>query len=266
VGLEFLMFSFLMCSDNQLVVLTRRELLAYLYSPVAYIVLVASVIFATASFLWTTNDLVDASRRGMGYLEPIVGQYIISIFPFICGVFSVPIVTMRLLSEEKRSGTLEVLLTAPVNEINVVMCKFLAALRFYLFIWYPWAIYMVALYVESGQEFDYRPLLSFMIVLVATGAGFVSMGLFFSSLTRNQIASAMLTFAGMIVFSTLAFLENLFPPGTFWNTIVSYVSFLNLWIQAIRGIFAPRYLLFHISITIIFLFLTVKVLEARKWK
>jgi ABC-2 type transport system permease protein len=265
VGVEYLLLSILLCSDNQLVVLTRREVLSFLHSPVAYIVVAASVIFATIGCQDATARILQRSPMG-GAWEPIVAGYIYSFFAFIPGIFSVPIITMRLLSEEKRSGTLEVLLTAPVDEINVVVSKFLAALRFYLVIWYPWALFLVALRVESGQEFDYRPVLSFVIALLVTGASFVSMGLFFSSLTRNQIASAMLTFAGMMLLIMVAILENTFPVGTTWNTVVNYVSFLNLWSLAIQGSFVPRFLLFHISLTIIFLFLTIKVLESRKWK
>ena len=272
LGFEFLLLCLLMCSDNQLIVLTRREILSFMYSPVAYIILVTSVVFAFVGTFYTTNNLLEMSRpenylRG-GYwylMEPIVSQYIISIFPFICGLFSVPIITMRLLSEEKRSGTMEVLLTAPVNETAVVLSKFFAVLRFYLLVWAPWAVFMVALQMEAGQEFDYRPLLVFFLVLIVTGSGFVSMGLFFSSLTRNQIAAAMLTFAGIIIFSSLAFLESSIEVEP-WKSLLSYISFFNLWRQSLNGVFEPRFFLFHISLTIVFLFLTIKVLESRKWK
>src|SRR3954447_7362783 len=113
--------------------------------------------------------------------EPIVAQYVFELIPVIVQIFVVPAITMRLLAEEQRTGTLEVLLTAPVNESTVVLSKFLAAWFFYLLLWLPWWLYLIALRYFGGEEFDYRPILSFTVALVATGANFMAMGLFFSS-------------------------------------------------------------------------------------
>ena len=90
--------------------------------------------------------------------------------------FLVPALTMRLLSEEKRTGTLEVLLTAPVNEAAVVLSKFLACWLFFMLCWVPTGLYLIALRVEGGQPFDYRPLLSFYLAVGASGAAFIAIG------------------------------------------------------------------------------------------
>jgi ABC-type transport system involved in multi-copper enzyme maturation permease subunit len=177
---------------------------------------------------------------------------------------------MRLLSEEQRTGTLEVLLTAPVNEWSLVLSKFFAALRFFLLVWYPWGLYLVALRVEGGEEFDYRPLLSFAIALTITGALFVAMGLFFSAVTRSQIAAAILTVMGMFVlfgvYLIKFYIRGAMSPETAWTTVLTYVSFLDLWQEALQGNVVPRMYLFHLSACVFWLFLTVKVLEARKWR
>jgi hypothetical protein len=90
------------------------------------------------------------------------------------------------------------------------------------------------------------------------------LGLFFSSITRNQIISAVLTFAAILGLTAVFWwgMETTVSP---WREIFNYVSYLDLWLNALEGNFAPRFLLFHLSVAVFFLFLTVKVLEARKW-
>ena len=112
----------------------------------------------------------------------------------------VPALTMRLVAEENRTGSMEVLLTAPVNEGPVVVSKFLATWLFFLLTWLPSGLFLIALRIEVRQAFDYLPLLSYYVCLAAQGLAFVGMGLFFSTLTRNQVVAAVLTFVGMLVF------------------------------------------------------------------
>src|SRR5262249_22770521 len=157
---------------------------------------------------------------------------------------------------------------APVDEFNVVLSKFLATLIFFLLMWVPWALFLASVRIVGNEPFDYRPLLSFLIVLTCTGAGFVAMGLFFSSITRNQIVSAVLTFAGMfgLFFIYFAiFLVRTKAPTSPWITVLTHMSFVDLWFNSLDGKLQPQFLLFHVSAAIFWLFLTVKVLEARKW-
>jgi ABC-type transport system involved in multi-copper enzyme maturation permease subunit len=268
VGLLYLLVAFGICSDLRLVVLTRRELSAFFYSPVAYLVLLGMTLVAFYEY-WRFVEilaLTSAPRFGGGPLEePIVRYMFYSLIPVICLIFVVPLVTMRLLSEEKRTGTLEVLLTAPVNEGVVVWSKFLAAMLFFLMLWVPYGLFLLALRAGTGEPFEYQPLLGFAIVLVCTGAGFVSMGLFFSALTSNQIIAAVLTFVGMIAHTAPHLIGGTPDIPSNWQEILSYVSYLDLWRNTLGGTFAPRFLLFHVSAAAFFLFLTAKVLEARKW-
>jgi hypothetical protein len=118
----------------------------------------------------------------------------------------------------------------------------------------------------GGQEFDYRPVLTFFIALAVMGSGFIAMGLFFSSLTRNQIAAAVLTFAGMMFWTLLFFLKRNLETESALHTVLTYVSYIDLWLTSMNGTLTPRYLLFHLSMAIFWLYLTVKVLESRKWR
>ena len=265
MGFLYLLLSLGLCSDNRLVVMTRRELASFFYSPVAYIVLFAMTAVGYLNFVLFVNlQLLSALDEGGTAMEPIVQNYMVALLPVFSVIFVVPALTMRLLSEEKRTGTLEVLLTAPLDEFSVVMSKFLAVLIFYFLLWVPWAFYLVILRVEGGKPFDYRPLLSFTAANLCSGAAFLAMGMFFSSLNRNQIVSAVLTFAGMSLLFTTFLLERFVTSPT-WQAVFKQISFVDLWIQSLGGKLYLRDVVLQSSIAAFFLFLTVKVLEARKW-
>jgi len=260
LGLLYAAVSVLICSDSVFIVLVRRELLAFFYSPIAYLVIIGLVIIAGFQFSWFLALVV---QRGGAIEEPIVSGFrYMNFLAFVSINFMVPAITMRLLSEERRTGTLEVLLTAPLNEATIVLSKFVATWIFFMIAVSPWWLNLVAMRVMGGSPFDYRPILSFMIALAVTGAGFTSMGLFFSSVTKNQIIAAVLTFAGMLGLTSIYLGQLAGPP---WREILAYASFIHLWESSLEGIFAPRLLLFHVSMAVFFLFLTTKVLEARKW-
>lgn len=264
LGLLYLATGAGLALDWPILVLTRRELGAYFFSPVAYLTLLGFTVFSWFSFMGFLDMLVEADPRNPP-IEPIVRTYLFALFPVFTVIFVVPILTMRLLSEEQRTGTMEVLLTAPVDETVIVFSKFLAALITYLVVWLPFGLFLLAIPLAGGNPFDYRPLLSFLVALVATGAAFVSMGLFFSSLTRNQIASGVLTFAGMLALTYLYFAAHQ-TRSSAWETVLTHLSYLDVWYNTLEGKIVPRMLLFPVSLTILFLFLTVKVLESRKWR
>lgn len=254
------------CSDHPFVVLTRRELAAFFYSPIAYFVLLVSTVVAGILFLLIMSFVFRIAMRGDTVFEPVVAHYLGNVFPVIIQMIVVPVLTMRLVSEEKRSGTMEMLLTVPVNEVSVVLSKFIAVWIFWLVTWLPYFLFLVALRIVGGEEFDYRPVLAFSLALAATGGGFLAMGLFFSTITRNQVIAALLAFVGMMVQLSFHVFQNLADQSSVWHDIFHYLSFYDLWISFLEGTFAPRYLVFHLSAMVFFLYLSVKVLEARKWK
>jgi ABC-type transport system involved in multi-copper enzyme maturation permease subunit len=266
LGVLYGLVSIGLCSEWPLVVMTRRELGAFFYSPIAYIVLFACIVAESLSYIMVMLNMLD---RQTPMFEPIFRNFVLQWPTVLFTICIVPVITMRLMSEEKRSGTMEVLLTAPVSETSVVLSKFIAALLFFLVTWVPFGLLMVALRIEGGKPFDYRPLLSFSVGLCIIGAGFVSMGLFFSSLTRNQIISGLLTLVGMVLLSMIFVINYLLKdakgPDTPWATVLTHISYLDIWVDTTDGKLVPRLLLCYLSMTIAWLFLTVKVLEARRW-
>jgi ABC-type transport system involved in multi-copper enzyme maturation permease subunit len=259
-------------SDNTLVVLTRRELAAIFFSPIAYTVLIGFQLIGWGLFVsWVLQTLtvVDPGRREIlapEVSEPIVKSYFWNWFPVICAMFVVPVVTMRALSEEKRTGTLEMLLTAPLNETAVVVSKFIAIFLFFMVLWAPLGLYLIALRAEADRAFDYLPVLAYYIALAASGAGFVAMGIFFSSLTKNQIAAAIMSFVGMMVLTLLFWVVQIFKLGPSLDAAIRHMSYVELWRVAIEGKLTTWDLMFHISAAIFWLFLTVKILDSRRWR
>ena len=260
LGLVYAAVSLAVVSDNRLVVLTRRELTSYFYSPVAYIVMLGMALLGFIAYLLFINLII----RGDVQYEPIVSNYF-NFFPPIVVIFVVPAITMRLMAEEKRTGTYEVLMCAPVKETTVVLSKFIAGLIFFMLLWGIWALYLIALRVEGGKEFDYRPILSFYLALLFCGASFVSMGLFFSSLSKNQIIGAVLTFIGMLAAIVVSMVQNAEFVGKVWQGVFRHISFRELWGESLNGRIHVRDMILQGSFSIFWLFLTVKVLEARRW-
>ena len=266
IGLVYVVVALGICWDNAFVTLTRRELSAYFVSPIGYSVLAGMAVVEWVGYSQFYEILSEAGRQQMSVPEPIVRMYFFSLFPVICVIFQVPALTMRLLAEEKRTGSLEVLLTSPVSEGPVVVSKFLATWLFFLLCWLPAGLFLIALRMEAGQPFDYRPLLSFYVALAGCGAAFVSAGLFFSALTSNQIVSAVLTLALMFFMMACYFIKDQATGfGPLGRQFLARLSYIDLWLESLRGQLPVRDVLVWASAAVLGLFLSVKVLEARKW-
>jgi len=234
-------------------------------SPIGYLVL-GGMAMAQWGAYWDFLGTLSESRGALP--EPIVRFYFVALLTVFALVLEVPALTMRLIAEEKRTGSLEVLLTAPVNEAPIVLSKFLATWLFFLISWLPAGLFLVALRVEADTPFDYRPLLSFYVALAAQGAAFVAIGLFFSSMTRNQIVAAVLMFVVMVFFVACYLVKGSptamgLPP--FAQTALGRMSFIHMWQESLAGQLPIRDVLVFSSLGVFFLFLSVKVLETRKW-
>ena len=262
IGFMYLVVSVGITSDSPLVTLIRREISSYFYSPIAYVVLFCMATVSGVGYAFFLSSLFAQPST----LEPMLRNYWGATLGAAFGVlFLVPALTMRTLSEEKRSGTMEVLLTAPISETAIVLSKFIAALTIYMISWLPLGLYLIALRIEGGQPFDYRPIISYYLALAACGASFLAMGIFFSSLTKNQIIAAILTFAGIFVMLLTIVLKDFEGVGIGFRNVLAKIDFLSLWQSALGGQLPLSTVLVQLSLAVFWLFLTVKILEARKW-
>ncbi len=173
---------------------------------------------------------------------------------------------MRLFAEEKKSGTLEVLFTAPVTEWVAVISKFVATWAFFMICWLPAGLFLIVLRMEGGTSFDYRPLLGFYVALGATGAAFVGMGMFLSALTNNQIVAAVLTFLGMLGFLFVYVgVDAKLGLGPTFVMFLTKLSYIELWSMSLSGQLPIRDVIVWLSLAVFFVFLTIKRLEMRRW-
>lgn len=241
--------------------LWRKELSAYFLSPIAYVVIIFFLMVMGFSFWLLTNILVQEAGDAT-VMKELFG----SIFFWIATLIVVPVITMRLFAEEKRMGTIESLMTAPVSDVSVVLAKYAGALSFFVALWLPTIAYVFILRRFSSETtpIDYGPILGGYAGAFLVGAFYLSVGLFASSMTRNQIVAAIVCFALI----TLAFFAGFIPYITRVDAVRevgSYLSSVAHMLDFSRGAFDTRPVGFYLSGSFLMLFLTVKIIEARKW-
>jgi len=240
----------------------ERELRAYFFSPLAYVILTFFLFSNGRDFNLIVSYLSDP--RVGGTSAPLFQLFLggtILFWPLMW--FVPPLLTMRLIAEERRSGTIETLMTAPISETQVVVGKYLAALVFFVFLWLPTVLYVVI--IGRSTEVDWGPIASGYLGIFLIGSLFLAVGVFCSSLTKNQIVAAVATVAILLTLFAAAFLEQL-ASGELWQSIFSYLSLLDHMDELSRGIVDSRRLVFYLSTTALFLFLASRALAAKKWR
>jgi ABC-2 type transport system permease protein len=246
--------------------LLRRELASYFLGPMAFLVLLAFQAIAWLNF-WELVDALSRPQQSVSGRQDPLNLYISGSTPFwFALLFAVPALTMRLLSEERRSGTIEPLLTTPVTETEVVVSKWLAGVFMYVVLLLPFFLYLPFLYMQGKFHFDLGPLGSLAIGLTSVGMAFVAIGLFFSALTKNQIISAIWTFVVLFLAVVLTHLLNMYAVArqASWAEAVRFVAVLYQVGEFGMGKLDLRYLALHGSVTAFMLYLTVVVLRSRR--
>lgn len=243
---------------RKVVALVGRELGAYFSSPLAYVVMTAFLVYNGFWFWIIVSYLNRPETMAMAPLKLIFGG---TVFFWLFLLFILPVITMRLLAEERRSGTLEVLLTSPVSETQVVLGKFVGAFLFYLALWLPTVVYPIILATYSS--IDWKVVISGYLGIALLGLPFMAVGLLTSALTRNQILAALLAFVVLAVLFAVPILENLVLQPALKGAL-SYMSLWDHMDDFSKGIVDTRHLIYHVSVAAFFLFLATKALEASK--
>lgn len=239
----------------------NRELRAYFFSPLAWVVLTFFLLVNGYVFSLIVSFLNDPGAAGSA--TPLKLFFGDTFFFWMVLLFVTPILTMRLLSEELRSGTIESLMTAPVTEAQVVLGKYLAAFGFYVFLWLPTLAYVVIL--DRNSAVDWGPVASGYLGILGIGALFLAAGIFASSFTRSQIIAAISCFALLIFFFALAFLDGLVQDEA-WKAVFGYTNLLQHMDEFGKGIVDTRRIVYYVSTVGLFLFLTSRTLASRKWR
>jgi ABC-2 type transport system permease protein len=241
---------------KRVLTIMAREWRAYFFSPLAYVILTA-FLFVNGFVFWRIIDFLANPSAPKGQA---VALLFTNWFFWVYLLFFVPVIAMRLFPEERRSGTIESLLTAPVSEFEVVFGKFLGAFGFFLTMWAPTVLYV--LFIRAYSRVDPGPVASGYLGVALLAAYFVAVATFASTLTKNQILAAVLAFGMLVPIFALGLLES--SVGT---KLGNWLSYFNLWDhmeEFSRGIVDSRHVVYYLSATALFLYLATVSLSAKK--
>jgi ABC-2 type transport system permease protein len=173
-----------------------------------------------------------------------------------------PMVTMRTYSEEKRSGTIELLLTSPLSDFQIIMGKFLGAMALYGVMLLVTMIHVALLFVYGRPE--WKPIVTAYIGLALLGGCFISLGLLISSLTRNQIVAGMVTFAVFLLLWIITWIGSFSGPTV--DQLTQYLSIIDHLDDFSKGVIDTKHLIYYVSFITFGLFLTAKSVDSERWR
>lgn len=242
---------------RNLLAIARREIRSYLVSPLAYLVVAAFLYLTGRYFLLTLTWMVE-------YREVPTMRYTVE-FMILVFVFAAPLLTMRLLAQEKSTGTLELILTSPVQDWELVLGKFLAGLALYLMMIVPTLAYPLTMEVFGNP--DWGPVWSGYLGLLMLGGVLLAVGLFTSALTESQVVAAVLGMAGNLLLwfyiGAAAASPDVNPRMAGLLRILDLGEHLQTFVS---GAMDTRDIVYCVSLMAFFLFGTTRVLEVRRWR
>jgi len=232
--------------------IARRELAGYFYSPIAYVVISAFVLITGIFFMLT----VLASGQPAS-LRPLFEAMVWIL------IFLAPAISMRLIAEEVRSGTLEPLMTSPVSDTEVIVGKWAGAMGFFAVLLSPTLCFVALLACWSSP--DYGPIFTGYLRLMLVGGLYLSIGAFASTLTRNQIIAFLITVFVILGFTVLTyFLTGYLPARS--GELLFYLNAHEQYLDFAKGLIDLSHFTYFLGGTVLFLVLAVKTLESRKWR
>jgi len=248
--------------------IAHKELRSYFASPIAYIVIGFFALLYGFFFIAIMRYFVGQSMQAglMGGAQAMnVNQQLIR--PLLQNVtvvilFLMPMVTMRTYSEEKRSGTIELLLTSPVTDFEIVMGKFLGAMTLYCAMLAVTLFHLAVLYLYGKPE--WKPILTSYLGLVLFGGCFISVGLFISSLSKNQIVAGAVTFSVFLLLWVITWIGSFAGPTG--DKLATYLSIVDHFDDFTKGVIDTTHLVYYLSFITFGLFLTAKSVDTERWR
>jgi ABC-2 type transport system permease protein len=247
----------------------KKEIKTYFTSPIAYVVITVFLVligFFFYSLIWWFNSQSLQMAQNQYYYQQLnINQMVYS--PLfhnmsIILLLMVPLLTMRLFSEEKKRQTDELLFTSPISVNQIILGKYFASLFVLLVMLSLTGI--LSIFVFSYGNPELAPILSGYLGLFLVGAAFLAVGIFFSSVTENQIVSAILTFGALLLFWILNWAS--YSAGGMWKSVLNYLSFFQHFDDMTRGILDTTDVVYYLSFIFLGLFLTHSVIQSRRWR
>jgi ABC-2 type transport system permease protein len=251
----------------------RKEMGHYFVSPVAYVVV--GVFLALSAFFFNyflSAVMQQALQMQMQEMEmgmhpniDVTMEVMRAFFGLLSTLvlFLTPMLTMGVFSEERKRGTMELLMTSPVTEGQIVLGKFLASLTLFAIMLLPTAGYLIFTYVRSEPVPPWRMLIAGYVGILLLGGCLLALGSFISSLTENQLIAAVLTFAAFLIVWVIDLGRN---AGGTAGDVLQYLSVIRHYDDFTRGIIDTSSLIYYLSFIGFFVFLTVRAVDSMRWR
>lgn len=245
------------------ITLVRRELAGFFFSITGYVITAAAAFLIGLSFVVLLINLgTDPTPM------PVTELFYMTQFFWLILILAVPVITMRLFALEKFTGTFETLMTTPVSDFQVVAAKFTAALVFYMFTWLPLlaCILLIRHFTNDTAPLDAGAIGSTFLGIFLLGCLFLSLGCFASALTRSQVTAAMISLVFSVGLFMLSFLAKSLPGSDWKSQAIAVFGLPEQMHDFVRGVVDTRPVVLYLTVTFFFLFLTLRVIESRRWK
>jgi ABC-2 type transport system permease protein len=253
---------------SNVLAIARKELRSYFGSPIAYIViglfaLVFGYFFSTLLYYFDRQSM-QAGGFGGGPTMNVNEQLLAPVFSNMTVIILLvlPLITMRTYSEEKRSGTIELLLTAPLTDLQIILGKFLGTMGLYGAMVGVTLLHIGILFVFGSPE--WKPIATTYLGMLLMGGCFVSVGLLISSLTKNQIVAGMTTFVVFLMLWIINWISSFMGPTT--QAVLNYVAITQHLEDFTKGIIDTKHLVYYVSFIIFGLFLTARSVDTERWR
>ena len=246
----------------------KKEFKSYFTSPIAYLLMAFfGLVFGAMTFT-ATREVVRMGFQAqmMGQAQPVnLNDMIIRPllgFASTISLFLIPMITMRLIAEEKKTGTIELLLTSPIRDIQIILGKWLAAVLLYLCILAMSAADLAMLFAWGKP--DWRPVLVAYLGLILQGGCLLAVGLFISTLTKNQIIAGGVTFFVSLMLWVLSW-ATAFDSGP-TSQVINYLSIVTHFENFAKGVLDSKDIVFYLSMIFFSLFITSRSMESLRWR
>jgi ABC-2 type transport system permease protein len=248
--------------------IARKELSSYFRSPIAYGVMCFFALITGFFFYAFVKSFLQQSLQMtmMGQSVPLnVNEWVVRNFlnnMSVVGLFIIPMITMRLFAEEKRTGTIELLVTSPLRDFEIILGKWLAAFTLYMTILGISMLNMLVLFAYGNP--DWRPMAIGYLGLILQGGCLLSIGTFISTATRNQIVAGVATFGVCLLLWVLDWVSQFESSRLF--TVISYLSVTSHLESFMRGVLDTKDAVYYLSMIVFGLFLTARSMESIRWR
>ena len=251
---------------RNILAIAGKEIRAYFTSPIAYVVigfyaLLFGYFFAVMLTFFERQSMQMMQMGGaVNINKDLIGPVFTNAEVVL--LFVLPMVTMRVFAEEKRSGTIELLLTSPLTDWQIILGKFLGAMALFTIMLAITAIHIGILFLYSEPE--WKPILTGYFGMLLMGGCFIALGLFISSLTSNQIVAGMITFAAFLLFWVINWMGSFVGPTA--QAVLAHLSIIDNFDDFAKGIIDTKHLVYYLSFIAFGLFLTAKSVDSERWR